>query len=157
MPTNLQPALSGNLPGVPAGPSTPTEGVGCRTAVELTVEKVAKIHEWIEDVLFEGADLVQTASQLQYQPQPQQEENTMSDETPDSPMTIAEQIKNLIANVDTKIAEARADFKEQTAVHTSRLKGLIAERKAITAAIQGVRRRVTKVAKKTKPATKPAA
>ena len=69
--------------------------------------------------------------------------------TPTVP-TIAEQIKTLITDVDARISAEREDFKVFSASHQGKMKALLSERREITAAIQGVRRRVAAKVKKTK-------
>ena len=64
-------------------------------------------------------------------------------ETPETttPISVADQIKALITDVDLRIAAERDDFKLFSASHQGKMKALLLERREITAAIQGVRRR----------------
>lgn len=57
------------------------------------------------------------------------------------PLTVAEQITALITDVDLRIAAEREAFKLCVSANQDKMKALLAERREITAAIQGVRRR----------------
>jgi len=134
--TSLLVTLTGSHAGSSGFTSTPTGKV---TSEMYTSEE----HELIGDLKIVARDVIVFPSNNH----PCTGGTTMSEEqitvepTTTPAVDVADQIVALITNVDARITLEREEFKLVTSAHHDRMKSLLAERKKITAAIQGVRRR----------------
>ena len=125
--TSLWPTLTGSHAGSSGITSTPTGKVGH----EISHEPGAPMEIFSMLRRFHNTIGGTTMS-----------EPESTDQNPESKaVTVADQITALIIDVDERIAAKRVYIKAVTEHNQEEMKALLAERKAITAAIQGVRRR----------------